>query len=89
MAAELLDGSFLSKKMLSDLKQKVSAFKNKTKITPKLAIILVGKDNASEIYVEKKLKKAKEIGIDAELFKFNETVSEQKLIDKIHELNSD
>jgi len=89
MVADLLDGNSLSKKMLSDLKERVSDFKSRAKITPKLAIILVGKDNASEIYVSKKLKNAKAIGIDAELIRFDENVSEQKLIDKIQEMNSD
>ena len=58
-------------------------------ISPKIAIILVGEDIPSQIYVKNKLKVAGEVGIEAKLYKFEEDVPEEVLLNLIHELNED
>ena len=57
--------------------------------TPKLHIILVGKREASQTFVDQKLKAAERVGFKTELTEFNEKVSQEELIEKIHGLNKD
>ncbi|MCD4819702.1 MAG: bifunctional 5,10-methylenetetrahydrofolate dehydrogenase/5,10-methenyltetrahydrofolate cyclohydrolase [Candidatus Cloacimonetes bacterium] len=57
-------------------------------ITPKLVIILVGNDPASEYYISSVTKKAKKVGIKVELKKFNDTIIQSELINFIEELNT-
>lgn len=56
---------------------------------PHLAAVLVGSNGASETYVASKVKSCGEIGYDSTLVRFDETISEQELLDKIAELNND
>jgi methylenetetrahydrofolate dehydrogenase (NADP+)/methenyltetrahydrofolate cyclohydrolase len=56
---------------------------------PGLAIVLVGNDPASEVYVKKKLQKAEKIGINAVLKRMDETVSEKQVLTVVDELNND
>ncbi len=83
----LLDGKALSEKIINNLKEKVSKL---VKI-PTLAVILVGDDKASKIYVNKKNECAKNIGINSICLNFPETVSEEELQKEIEKLanNSD
>ena len=56
---------------------------------PRLAIVQMGENPSSELYVGKKIKKANEIGIEAELFKLSEQTSEAKLLELVEKLNND
>lgn len=56
---------------------------------PHLAAILVGKNGASETYVAAKVKACEEVGFKSTLIRFDETISENKLLEKIEELNDD
>ena len=56
---------------------------------PSLAVIIVGDDPASKIYVNLKKKKAQELGITSQVIEMNASVTEQELLDKIDELNND
>lgn len=58
-------------------------------IRPKIAIILVGEDVPSQIYVKNKLKMAAEVGIEAKLYKFDAEVSEEIILNLISDLNND
>ena len=58
-------------------------------INPKLAVILVGEDKASQIYVKNKLKSCEQVGIEFEEFIFEDTVTQEELINKICQLNED
>ena len=80
----LLDGKQLSKKIKKELKDEVSSLS----IKPTLAIVLVGNNPASEIYVKNKLKSAKYCGINTSLIIFEETITQEKLISEIHNLNN-
>ena len=75
----LLDGSKEAEKIFLDLKKQIA----KLKFKPTLAVILVGHDPASKIYVAIKEKRAKEIGVNFFKYHLSETVSEQKIVNLI------
>lgn len=81
----LLNGKKTADRILAGLKQSMK----KQKIKAKLAVILVGNDPASEIYVKKKGERCSETDIGFELIRFKDDVSEKEVIAKIHELNKD
>ena len=66
----LIDGKEVSKKIKEELKQEVELLKQKN-INPKLAVIMVGKDKASEVYVRNKSKACENTGIEFEEFLFD------------------
>ena len=86
---QLLEGKVASADIKADLKNKVSALTSKGKKVPHLAAILVGNDPASETYVASKVKNCKEVGIHSSLFKYESDITEEKLLEKINELNND
>ena len=85
----LLDGKQLSNKIKEELKEQVTSLVEQTKINPGLAIVLVGNNPASEIYVKNKVKSAKYCGINAVLIRKEETITEEELINLVDELNND
>ena len=85
----LLNGKEFSKKLKNNLKIEVENLKKETNKTPGLAIILVGNNPASEVYVRNKVKDATNCGIYANLIRFDESISEQELIDEVIKLNND
>ena len=82
---QLLSGKELSEKILTALKEKVEILENK----PTLAIVSVGEDLASKIYIKKKLKIAEKIGVKARHYKLNEETKEEELLGLIEKLNKD
>ncbi len=85
MTAEIIDGKKIAEEVLSDIDDKVKLMKDK----PGLALVLVGNNPASEIYVNSKEKKCKEIGIYCEKYNLEENTSEQELAELIIKLNND
>jgi len=83
----IIDGKELSKKIREDLKKEVDILKEKN-IFPKLAVIMVGDDNSSKIYVRNKSLACKEVGVEYEEYLMDETTSQEQLINLIEELNS-
>jgi methylenetetrahydrofolate dehydrogenase (NADP+)/methenyltetrahydrofolate cyclohydrolase len=83
MTAKIIDGKKLSVEILENIKNKVKESEKK----PGLAIVLVGNNPASEIYVGLKEKKSKELGFYFERHDLNEKISEQELLSKVDELN--
>ena len=83
MTANIMSGKILSEKIKVDLKEKIIT----ENIKPCLAIILVGDNEASKIYVKHKLKSADEIGIETSLYVFEENISQEKLESLIEQLN--
>jgi len=83
MTAKIIDGKKVAAKFLEDINKNIKDSKEK----PGLAIILVGKNPASEIYVNFKEKKAKEVGLYFERFNLDENISQDKLLKIIDELN--
>ena len=77
----------MAKALKIRLKQKAEAFLSRTGRKPSLAVILVGQDPASKIYVQQKIKSAKQVGIDSMLFTLSEKAGFLGLKQKIKELN--
>lgn len=86
---QLLEGKVASAAIKEDLKNKISTLASKGKKIPHLAAILVGNDPASETYVASKVKNCKEVGINSSLFTYESSISEEILLEKIKELNTD
>ena len=85
--AVIIDGKELAKKIRMDLKEEVTELKNKG-INPKLAVIMVGDDKASKVYVKNKSKACEEIGIEYEEFLMDSNITMNELLDLIDELNN-
>ncbi|RUM31216.1 MAG: bifunctional methylenetetrahydrofolate dehydrogenase/methenyltetrahydrofolate cyclohydrolase FolD [Aquifex sp.] len=85
--ALILDGKALSKKIREEIRKEVESFTSKGFRPPSLAVILVGNDLASEIYVNNKRKACEKVGIKSLFYKLPEDVPEEKLLGLIYELN--
>ena len=83
---EILDGKKVSAKVREDLKLEVDNLK-KEEIKPKLAVIMVGNDPASKVYVRNKNKACEEIGIEYEEFLLDEETTMEELLNVIDNLN--
>ncbi|MBQ6143871.1 MAG: bifunctional methylenetetrahydrofolate dehydrogenase/methenyltetrahydrofolate cyclohydrolase FolD [Clostridia bacterium] len=83
----IIDGKSIAEKIKNDLKTEILELKSKG-IIPTLAVVLVGENSASKIYVRNKKKACEEIGIYSEEFNLPENTSEDELIDLIEKLNS-
>ena len=86
--AEILNGKELAKKIRTNLKVEVEELKKQKKY-PKLAVIMVGNDQASSIYVKNKSKACDEIGIDFEEYLLPEETTMQELLSLITKLNEE
>ena len=88
-AMQILDGRKVSQAVKDELKLVVAQRSVEGKKVPHLAAVLVGNDGASETYVAAKVKACEEVGFRSTLVRFDESISENKLLDKITELNTD
>ena len=88
MTANIIDGKQIAADLRAITKELVTEFIDKYNKAPTLAVVLVGEDPASQVYVKTKTKMAKEIGMNVEDHFFEKTVSETDLLDLIHKLNS-
>ncbi len=89
MTAKIINGKEVAESIKSDIVENVKEMKEKFNMTPGLAVVLVGHDPASEVYVANKRKAALAVGMNSFEFKLAADVSEQDLIKKIAELNHD
>lgn len=89
MTAKIIDGKKIAHEMRNKIASQVSDIKKNYHITPTLAVILVGNDPASEVYVSNKEKSAHSTGMNSIQFKLSADISEADLIAKIEELNID
>ena len=85
---KLIDGKKQANDIKEKLKKEISTLKEQG-VIPGLAIILVGHDPASEIYVKNKIRVCDEIGICTLLYRFTEENSEYEIIERIKDLNAD
>lgn len=86
---QILDGRKASQAIRDELKLEVAQLVSEGRKIPHLAAILVGNNGASETYVASKVKSCAEVGFKSTLIRFEEDISENKLLDKIDELNND
>ncbi len=89
MKAKIIDGKAFSAKKRKIIASQVAILKEKHGITPGLAVVLVGEDPASQIYVRNKGKQTIEAGMNSYEFKLDAGISENELIKKINKLNKD
>lgn len=85
----ILDGKAYSKKLKEIIKNEVLEIKNTYNETPGLAIVLVGNNQASQVYVKNKLIASKYCNIDATLYQLDNSTSENQLIEVVKKLNND
>ncbi|MGB5444262.1 MAG: bifunctional methylenetetrahydrofolate dehydrogenase/methenyltetrahydrofolate cyclohydrolase FolD [Psychromonas sp.] len=85
--AVIIDGKKISAGILAQVSVDINAFKNMHGITPGLAVVLVGEDPASQVYVRNKVSRATEVGMHSFEHRLSENVSQVVLNDLIQELN--
>ena len=85
---EIIDGKKLAKEIRENLKIKCDELKEKG-ANPKLVVIMVGEDKASQVYVRNKSKACNKIGIEFEEYLLNENIQQEELIELIQKLNND
>ncbi|WP_455380121.1 bifunctional methylenetetrahydrofolate dehydrogenase/methenyltetrahydrofolate cyclohydrolase FolD [Acidihalobacter prosperus] len=89
MTAQLIDGKTVANEALIELKSKTEKLKASNQRVPGLAVILVGDDPASQIYVRKKREDCELVGFTSQSFKLPESTQENELLDIINQLNKD
>lgn len=87
--AVIIDGKLVSAKTRDDIKLRVEEFKATHHITPGLAVVVVGNDPASAVYVRNKHKATLGAGMNSYQIEYPENISESALLEKINELNLD
>lgn len=85
---QLLDGKATSKAIKDELHAAVELRKEKGQKTPHLAAVLIGNDGGSMTYVGAKVKACDKIGFDSTLIRFDDTITEEELLQKVDELNN-
>ena len=88
MTAQRIDGNALSQKLRAEVSSRTAALKAKG-ITPGLAVILVGENSASQVYVRNKVKACQDSGLHSLLEKYPEDLTEKALLARIESLNQD
>ena len=86
---QLLDGKATAQKIREELKDAVDRRREEGQKIPHLAAVLVGSDGGSLTYVNAKVKACDQIGFHSSLIKYDDTVSEKDLLEKVNELNND
>ena len=89
MPANLIDGKVFSQKVRDQIAEDVAALKSDHGIKPGLAVVIVGEDPASQVYVRNKVKQTAEVGMNSFHFEFDTSISQEDLIAKVEELNND
>lgn len=89
MRASLIDGKAIAKKLRDSVKEEVDLRISNGLRVPGLAVILVGCDPASQVYVGSKRKACEEVGFISRSYDLARTTSEQELLDLVSELNND
>lgn len=84
---KIIDGKQVAAKIAAALEQEVKALKKEQDITPGLAVVIVGEDPASQIYVGKKEKACHKHGLHSELYPLAESTTEDQLLELIDGLN--
>jgi methylenetetrahydrofolate dehydrogenase (NADP+) / methenyltetrahydrofolate cyclohydrolase len=89
VTAKIIDGVAVARAIREDCRGRVLALKDKSGLTPGLAVILVGENPASLLYVRNKLKACEEIGIRSYRFDFPVSVDQAEVVRQINDLNQD
>ncbi len=87
--ARVIDGIAAATRLRQQLKDRTAALKSAAGLVPCLAVVLVGEDSASKIYVRNKIRHARETGFDSRDFRLPGNVAEAEVVALIRELNAD
>lgn len=85
----IIDGKKISKEVKNEIAEEVKNIINSGNRQPHLAVIIVGTDGASQIYVKNKIKSCEQVGFKSTHIALPSDISEKKLIEKVQELNND
>lgn len=88
MTAQLIDGNALSRQLRAQVAQRTQALKARG-ITPGLAVVLVGDNPASQVYVRNKVKACEDVGFHSVLEKYDASLTEAELLARVEALNND
>ncbi len=88
MTAQIIDGNALSKQLRTEVATRAQALKAKG-VTPGLAVVLVGDNPASQVYVRNKVKACEDSGLHSVLEKYEATMTEADLLARVEALNND
>lgn len=88
METKIIDGNAFAERLRADIARRVEGLQARG-IVPGLAVILVGNNPASEVYVKNKAKQTKEVGMNSYEFRLPESTTEAELLAKVEELNND
>ncbi|MET3113833.1 methylenetetrahydrofolate dehydrogenase (NADP+)/methenyltetrahydrofolate cyclohydrolase [Pedobacter sp. CG_S7] len=86
---QLLDGKFASEKIKLEIAAEAADFLSESARKPHLVAILVGSDGGSETYVASKIKNCEQVGFQSSLVRYDVSISEKELLQKIEEINKD
>ena len=89
MAAKIIDGVAISRKMRDECRSRVAALEAGSGLVPGLAVILVGDNPASVLYIRNKLRACEEIGIHSYRFDFPVSIDQAAVVQRIKALNQD
>lgn len=89
MTAKIIDGKAFAENLRKKIAAQVEILKKKHNLTPGLAVIIVGEDPASQVYVRNKGKQTVEVGMNSYEFKLPANIAQAELITKISGLNND
>lgn len=87
--AKIIDGKAISAQIRQEISEEVAKMKGELGIVPGLAVIIVGQDPASQVYVRNKAKDCEETGIYSEVHALPEDTTEEELLALVHKLNND
>ena len=87
--AEIIDGKVIAKRIRGEVAREVEKLKSISRIPPKLCVVLVGDDPASQIYVRNKEKACAEVGIASETLRNPASIKEEQVVDLVRRLNKD
>ncbi|WP_287953653.1 bifunctional methylenetetrahydrofolate dehydrogenase/methenyltetrahydrofolate cyclohydrolase FolD [Diaphorobacter sp.] len=88
MTAQLIDGNALSRQLRNEVAARTAALKDRG-ITPGLAVVLVGDNPASQVYVRNKVKACEDVGFHSVLEKYDASMTEEQLLARVQALNND
>jgi len=85
---DIIDGRALAQELKADVKRKVEVLQKIAGRSPGLAVVLVGNDPASDIYVRRKVSDCKNVGVRSIEYRLESSTSQSELVDLIDELNN-
>lgn len=86
---KIIDGKAFAQKLREKIAAKVAKLKENNGVTPGLAVVLVGEDPASQVYVRNKAKQTVEVGMESFEFRMPKESTQEEVIAKVNELNND